>query len=106
MITLNDEQFEEAVLQSHLLILISLGHAALGSSYLLQQRLQVLETHFATQIRCYHFEVHQSSTFITAFNIAYLPSLLIFQSGELIEQCQASLPLDVLRLKVKLLISQ
>ncbi len=105
MTSLKEEQFEEAVLQSELLTLVSLGQEALGSSYLLQQRLQILETHYPNQIKCFHLEVVPAASILSTFNIAYLPSLLVFQSGELIEQCQASLPLDVLELKVKLLLT-
>ncbi len=106
MTSLREEQFEEFVLRSELLTLVSLGQEALGSSYLLRQRLQVLEDCYPDHLLCFHLEVAPASSILSTFNIAYLPSLLVFQSGELIEQCQASLPLDVLRLKVKLLITQ
>ncbi|NET38683.1 MAG: hypothetical protein F6K19_42955 [Cyanothece sp. SIO1E1] len=106
MTSLREEQLEELVLESELLTLISLGKEASGSSYLLRQRLQTLEDRYPNQIICYHLEVAPSSVILSTFNIAYLPSLLVFQNGELLEQCQASLPLDVLELKVKLLITQ
>ena len=106
MTSLREEQLEELVLQSELLTLVSLGKESLGSSYLLRQRLQILEARYPDQLICYHLEVAPSSSILSNFNIAYLPSLLVFQGGELIEQCQASLPLDVLDLKVKLLITR
>ena len=106
MTSLREEQFAEIILKSELLTLVSLGQEAWGSSYLLQQRLQSLEDLYPNQLTCFHLEVAASSPILPTFNIAYLPSLLVFQSGKLIEQCQASLPLDVLELKVKLLLTQ
>lgn len=100
MITLNDQQFKPATLESSYLVLICFGKTSLGSCYIVTRMLHELQVQYLSLVRCYMLELKETPSLFEQYGIRYLPTILFFQNGLVIDHLQGSFPKSIIDQKI------
>lgn len=91
---LNDQQFESAVLQAPGLVLVDFWAPWCGPCRLIAPLMDWAAQTYTDQLQVYKLEVDPNPETVARYQVQGIPTLLLFQNGELVERVEGAVGRD------------
>lgn len=91
---LNDQQFESAVLKAPGLVLVDFWAPWCGPCRLIAPLMDWAAQTYADQLTVYKLEVDPNPETVARYQVQGIPTLLLFQNGELVERVEGAIGRD------------
>ncbi len=104
VIHVNDQNFEQEVLQSSTPVLVDFAAEWCGPCKRLAPVIEELANDFEGKAKVAHIDVDESKESASKFNIMSVPSILFFKDGKQVDQLVGLVPKDSLAEKINSLL--
>lgn len=104
VLTLTDDTFESAVLQSPVPVLVDFWAPWCGPCRIVSPIVEALANEFAGQVTVAKLNIDQHEQTATAYNIQAIPTLLLFSDGEVVDEIVGVVPQAKIATRLKALL--